>query len=274
MSPSDRLLVLSQLVDELPAGEQAELVRVFAAACFAVVRHLQGRATETEARFAVTRAGAELRRAAGKASEATSVPLGSPLEFQATPGFFGDEPRSDEADNGEVEQLRRLTAVAVIREERAAWWTQFGGGMVPFDGPWLSALGAGKTGAEAAQLGADALLDAFVARLVTRFAARPETLAETEAQDLRAAARALIDVLPRPWTALEACRELGAMLGMTESDLARPPPLSALLTAAQEAWTAEPKGTRVLLDRLQRAYDAVPRDVDEKLAGLDTKERG
>lgn len=60
MSPSDRLLLLSQLVDELPEGATKRIVSAFAAATFVVVRHMQGRATEAEARFAVARARDEL----------------------------------------------------------------------------------------------------------------------------------------------------------------------------------------------------------------------
>ncbi len=41
------------------------------------------------------------------------------------------------------------------------------------------------------------------------------------------AARALIAALPHPWTALEACRELSSILGLTEHDLVRPRPADA-----------------------------------------------
>lgn len=63
MSPADRFLVLSQLVDDVPADRGGELVRVVSLASFAVVRHMQGRATEAEARFALERARAALTEA-------------------------------------------------------------------------------------------------------------------------------------------------------------------------------------------------------------------
>jgi len=47
------------------------------------------------------------------------------------------------------------------------------------------------------------------------------TRGSASAQPVVTAARALIAALPRPWTALEACRELASLVGLTESDLAR-----------------------------------------------------
>lgn len=61
LDPAERLLLLSQLVDELPDDAGGELVRVFASACFAVVRHMRGAATETETRFAIEWAREALR---------------------------------------------------------------------------------------------------------------------------------------------------------------------------------------------------------------------
>lgn len=63
LHPSERFLLLSQLVEELPADVPAETLRAVTAACFAVVRHMQGTITEGEARFAVNRARDELFKA-------------------------------------------------------------------------------------------------------------------------------------------------------------------------------------------------------------------
>lgn len=64
LSPSDRLRLLSHVIDDLPEDAAGELVRHVAGACFAVVRHLQGTATEAEARAHVERARATLLAAA------------------------------------------------------------------------------------------------------------------------------------------------------------------------------------------------------------------
>ena len=48
-------------------------------------------------------------------------------------------------------------------------------------------------------------------------------------------------------------------------------PLFTLQKAAQEAWRVEPKATRVLLERLFLAHDAVPRDFD---AAVEEAKRG
>lgn len=60
LTPSDRLRLLSHVIDDLPEDATGELVRHIAGAAFAVVRHLQGVATEAEARAHVDRARAAL----------------------------------------------------------------------------------------------------------------------------------------------------------------------------------------------------------------------
>lgn len=63
LRPEERFRLLSHVIDELPAGAGGELVRLVSAACFAVVRCMQGQATDTEARYAVERARAALLEA-------------------------------------------------------------------------------------------------------------------------------------------------------------------------------------------------------------------
>lgn len=60
-SAADRYLLLSQLLDELPEDDAGELCRAVTMAGMAVVRNVQGRATDAEARFAVERAADRMR---------------------------------------------------------------------------------------------------------------------------------------------------------------------------------------------------------------------
>lgn len=53
-----------------------------------------------------------------------------------------------------------------VRALRAAWRQQFGGGVVPFDVAYWKARGEGLTIAQAQAAGVNAVLDAFVERLI------------------------------------------------------------------------------------------------------------
>jgi len=62
--PSERLLLLSLLLDELPDDdESADAARTVAQACFAVVRHMRGQLDDAATIYAINRAAKALRAA-------------------------------------------------------------------------------------------------------------------------------------------------------------------------------------------------------------------
>jgi hypothetical protein len=56
LTPSDRFLLLAHVIEAVPEERGGELLRTVARSCTIVVRHLEGRATEAEARFELARA--------------------------------------------------------------------------------------------------------------------------------------------------------------------------------------------------------------------------
>jgi hypothetical protein len=62
LEPADRFLMLNQLVDDADAPTP-ETLRAFAASAWIVLRHMQGRATQAEAVFAIERARVALLEA-------------------------------------------------------------------------------------------------------------------------------------------------------------------------------------------------------------------
>lgn len=56
LTAADRFLMLSHVVDDVPAERGGELVRVVSTAFFATVRNMRGTSTDAEVKFAIDRA--------------------------------------------------------------------------------------------------------------------------------------------------------------------------------------------------------------------------